>query len=61
MILCDDKNFLNKKLFLLSEAIHDRFFTFKLIRILPKCFYFYNKPDHQSNWESSASDMFFDD
>lgn len=29
MILCDDKN-LNKKLFLLSEAVHDRFFTFKL-------------------------------
>lgn len=30
MILCDDKNLLNKKLFLLSEAVHDRFFTFKL-------------------------------
>lgn len=33
MILCDDKNLLNKKLFLLSEAVHDRFFTFKLTLI----------------------------
>lgn len=33
MILCDDKNLLNKKLFLLSEAVQDRFFTFKLTLI----------------------------
>lgn len=30
MILCGDKNLLNKKLFLLSETVHDRSFTFKL-------------------------------